>query len=653
MPASSNRRERRLAAKMDKTPWIIRLLNHTGDCETAGVYLDIINTSWRGAQRCSYEYKEGMSWWKLLGTAKLYFAPLHDRFEATVATCWSDETRMLFTTQGKNLLVNITFKGPVTNTLNLILPECILDFSNPEALVQKKSSSIYQTALNSWRRCAMNYSMAQRQELLDTYMQRGQDREWAQILSGLSGQENLEYNICTLAVSEVLTELLHVFRTLAFMDFAHQRGHVLLENNHMFSLSNRALADIESVCTNATSKMSDLPITYRNDGGDNRQILGNFRRFYDVYSAPVNVKNVEFLRSYVQEVPIDLDQVTKDSADHFVYLDAKGNPMREGTHEARAEAKWMLTRTGLHHRYGGFPIFGYYEHEDTAAHWKFLKFDTAPTIYHDLEQANVSGLSVAKWQPLLSTSFELKGRGLRESFPGDEEEVPANVRFYTCSKEMFEALGDNSNINTLDQMNFFIEGFLRMLRRRKAVNGADTCYNTGLVDKEGYFMWLMVPNLMGKFNALQPSVIFAKRGSLYAEHTYRFYRENKYLFMQNNKITVDENSLLHVSDDREHRIPPKLASMSKPQLMDWIRDSVRYSQERMMYNPLYAQPCYSERLDRVCHLIPLYSQHTYNQEHLVGALFVNNNRVATIYTVEMARDHACLFTVPKAEWLPD
>lgn len=655
MPASSNRQERRRAARVHKDPWVLHVMEPSGDRVSAGVYFDIINTQWRGASLCSYTYEEGANWSQLLSSTKLYFAPLHDKFETTVATSWANDTRLLFTLQGKNMLVNVSFrrKEEQAQTLNLIFPECIMDISDVEALVQKKSSSLFQVALNNWRLCVKNYTLEQRQEMYETYLSGGHMKEWAKIVSGLAPQEYLECNICTILLGEVMTPLLQIFRTLAFMDYALQRGHMLMEDHMCFSLSTKAIADVEAVCTNHTSAVSTCPITYHDTLDDEySEIVGNFYKFYNVYTKPVRGRHIEYLRLYAKEPVVDLNEVTEASRGRYFYLDFKGNPMVGVGSEESDAAAWMITATGLHHTTGGFAIFGWYQLATESDSWEFVRFDNAFDIFRQLEQNGVKGLSVAKWQPILKSDFELKGRGLRESID-EEEELPSNVRYYKCSNEMFDSLQEGSNIQTLDQMNFFIEGFLRMLRRRKSENRVDSCYNTGLVNKVGQYMWLCIPNLMGKFDAIQPSLVYLKAASIYSDCPYRFYRDEKYLFLDGKQIKVDENSLLHAAVDRENRIPAKLASMSKPQLMEWVRDSIRYSQQMLLYNPLFAQPCYSERYDRVCHLIPLYSDHTYDREHLAGALFICNGRVATIYTVEMARDHACLFNVPKAVWLPE
>lgn len=652
MPASANRQERRRAAKLNKTPWTLRLLEYSGNKVTAGVYYDIMNTSWRGASKCGYTFEEGMGWHTVLNTSKFYFAPLRDKFEVNVATGWSDQTRMLFTVQGSSMLVNITFKRTETQTLTLHLPNCVLDLSKLEEVISKKSSSLFQLALNSWRTCVREYPLERRKELVQAYIDGGHNEDWAKIMSGLAPQEYLEYNICVVLIGDVLTPLLQVFRTLAFMDYTMQRGGMLLEDHHEFSLSPTAVADIEAVCINHLTPISSCPITYRDVPGDVVRVEGNPYRFYDHYTAPVGARMVEWLRNYIEEPVLDLEAVTEHSKGRYFYLDAKGNPIEGGSHEDRHQASWMLTATGLHKKLGHFPIFGFYKHVGNEAEWEFIAFVIAMDVFRKFDGEHLSGLSIAKWQPVITSTFELKGRGLRGSVE-EEEEIPDKVRYYKCSNEMFETLQPGSNIKTLDQMNYFIEGFIRMLRRRKAESTCGVLYNTGLVNRDGQYMWLSIPNLMGKFDKLQPDLVILQNYSLYSDGAYRFYREPRYLFLGDQKIKVDENSLRHVSKDREYRIPPELASLSKTQLMDWVRDSIRYAQFMLCYNPLFAQPCYSERYDRVCHLIPLYSDHKYDQEHLAGALFIHEGRVATIYTVAMARDHACLFNIPKAVWLPD
>ena len=656
MYASNNRKERRRNARTYKEPWTMVLLPFPGNKVNAGVYYDIMHTQWTGASKCSYVYEDGMTWPELLTSSKFYFAPLSDKFEIKTHTGWSEDTRFLFTVQGKGLMVNISFKDPDGSfTVTLFLKDCILDFTDLESNFQKKSSTLYTFALEFWRKCRMQYTKEQRLGIYDTYVASGHTDGWAKIMTGLAGQENLEYNICASIMNELLMPLLHIFRTLAFMEYGLEKGHKLLESNLQFKMSHEAIVDVEASCTNHRKDVSRVPITYQDiEGADTEcKIEGDIHNFYNVYSEPLRLGYLDFLRLNADCKVINLDEVTETSKNGYFLVDASGNPMKGISYEDQEAAKWMITPTGLRDRRDGFAILGLYQ-QKSARVWKFVRFGVIISICNFIEEQKLEGFNLSAWQPLLNKAFDATSKGLRDVLSKDSErDLPRDVMYYTCSNELFERVKDTSNIKTLDQANYFIEGFLRMLRRRKAEDRSHTCFNTGFIDKEEKYVWLYIPNVMGKFSQIQPEVVNMATADAEFDGKYSFYRSFNELIYPNKQIYVNENSLLHVSGDREFRIPTELASINSVQLIEWVRDSIQHALRMLEYNPMYTQPVYSERFDCICHLIPLYTKGEYNSEHLAGALFIHKGRVRTIYSVDMARDHACLFNVPKAIWLPD
>lgn len=650
MAAPSNRRERRRQAKTEKEVIVFQLLEYAGTAVTAGAYYDIMNTPWRGARKCEYSYGDTYDWHSLVSRTKFYFAPLGDRFQVTMSTDMSEKTRFLFVRQGDNLMLNISFQMEHPRTLNIFLPGCVLDVSRRCELIQKKTSTVYTDSYDSWFRAVKNYTQEQRETLRETYLQQGADEQWAAIMCGFAPKEFLEENICTLLIGDILTQLLEIFRTLAFMDYAQQRGHQLLWGDNHCLLSTKAIADIEAECTNHVSVVSNCKINYRDIEEDNVHVIGNPYHCYNAHGPSIPSRFVNSLAQRMAEHELDLDAITAKSKEHFFYLDKLGNPMVGSGKEALALAYWMLTETGLHDATSGQPFFGVYKRIREKERWEFACFLTPMGFYLSLEESGMKGLSLERWQPLMGADFVLNQAGLR----GIVDKAPSyrETTEWTCAPQMLEDIADNYNIKTLEQMNFFIDGFIRMLRRRKVDAPIHALYCTGLTDKTGRYMWMCIPNIQGPFGKLNPSMVYVP---VYPTDVvrHRFWRKNEYLFMEGTDIKVDEASLLHASGDREYRIPPELANRGRVQLLDWIRDSIHYSKSILLYNPMFAQPCYSIRLDKVCHLIPLYTEHVHDAEHLAGALFVNNGRAATIYTVEMARNHACLFTIPKACWLPD
>lgn len=651
MYASSNRKERRRNAKAYKQPWELKLMSPPGDDATAGAYFDIINTQWRGASKCGYTLDETTTWPSLVDSLKLYFAPLYDKFEVTTYSGWSPNTRFLFTMQGKVLLVNISFVQAQTYTVTLALQDCILDFNNIEGQLQKKSSSLFQLGLSSWKKSNTGYNNEQRRQLYDHCCVQGHSDDWAQIISGLMPMNGLECNICVAIMNELLYPMLQIFRTLAYMDYAVSKGYQLVQADFVFMLTKEAIADIASLCANHRTAISGFPINTDSSFYD-KELLGDRRNFYNVYTPPVRTGFVHWLCKVVLESSLDLDAITTCSREHYFYVDARGNPLKGTGYEEEQAARWLVTGTGLHDSVDNYPMFGFYMREQSGK-WFFICFNTILGISSLIEDSEVDGFSLDTWTPILTKSFVLKGKGLRDELDLEEHDILENVQYYRCSNEFLECLHESSNIKTLDQANFYIDGFIRMLRRRNAKSMANSCFNTGFIDKEEQYVWLCIPNINGKLSAIQPDVVKMPDTPYDVDGDFHFYKNVSDLMYKGTQIYVDENSLTHISDDREFRIPTNLASTSTTQLIEWIRDSIGHALEMLKGNPFYAQPCYSIRLDRICYLIPLYSWHSYNLEHLAGALFVHKGHVKTIYTVDMARDHACLFNIPKAVWLPD
>lgn len=651
MATGHNREARRRMSKIKKEPWDLRLLDWAGASATAGIYYDLMNTNWRGASKCSYEYRKGMTWLHLLYNSKFYFAPVAEKFRCRVRTVWSNDTTMLFTLQGKGLLVNVTYRREDTQTLTLFFPDCVMDLSDPTKLVQRKSSTFYKCASDCARNSHVNYNKQERDDIFATYLASGMTCEWAQIMCGMVSDDVFDHNLCMLLVGDILTELLQVYRTLAFLDYSLQLGHHMMQGGNELAVSPNAIADIESKCSNVASAVSSLKLIYSEDTGTGKHIVGDVSRFYGVWTEPIPKRAIEWLRDCCREDTIDLDSVTEKSKSNFFYLDGHGNPIDMVGVSERREAGWMLAGTGLTYIFSNHAIFGFYQKNDSV--WEFVRFTTLLEVYKEFEQKRFRGLSMEKWQPLLSSKFVLKGRGLRSSLP-DERDLPEEVAYYTCSPEVLSALAPTSNIKTLDQMNFFIDGFIRMLRRRKIDGGLYACYNTGLVGKSGRYIHLLIPNISGPKNDIQPDLVDTSTFDTFTAVPHRPYKGARQLYLpENESITLDENALLHVVSDRNYRIPDELSGFSKSTLMEYVKDSLKYGQSMLTSNPFFAQPCYSVQMDNVCHLLPLYIEHTYDSEHLAGALFIRNGRVATLYSITMAREHACLFNIPKAAWLPD
>lgn len=652
MATKHNRQARRHMSKVKKEPWDLKLLDWSGASATAGVYYDIMNTSWRGAGNCAYEYHTGMTWLHLLYGSKFYFAPVAEKFRCKVRTVWANDTVMLFTLQGKGLLVNVTYKREDTQTVTLFFPNCIMDLSDPPAIVQTKSSTFYQTVKRNIHHMRAECGKQEREDVYAMHVSSGMTPEWARMMCGLVSDDVMEWNLCTLILGDLLTELLQVFRTLAFIDYAEQLGHSMMLGGNMIALSPNAVAVIEAKCASVSSAVSSLKLIYSDeDGACGKEIIGNTAEFFNAHTPPVPKRAIEWLRDCCKEEVLDLDAITEKSRTNFFYIDRMGNPIDMiGVSERRA-AGWMCAATGLTYSYSDHQVFGLYTQAED--HWEFQRFTTLLEVYRGFEREERKGLSMKKWQPLLSSKFILRGRGLRSSLPDDRDALE-DVTFYTCSPDMLDILPDYSNIKTLDQMNFFIDGFIRMLRRRKVDSGLYACYNTGLVGKNGRYIHLLIPNIAGPKNDIQPDLVDITMFDTFTSEPQRPYKYVKQLYLPAEEIvTLDEKALLHVVSARDYRIPEELSEYNKAELMEWVGDSLRYGMSMLNANPFFAQPCYSVQMDTVCHLLPLYTEHVYDASHLAGALFIRNRRVATLYSISMARDHACLFTVPKAVWLPD
>lgn len=651
MATTNNRRARRAAKKEKGVVPVVRLMPYPGNSVTAGTWLDIINTSWRNADKCSYECKGEPSWIKFLGTLKIYFAPITPKFKVVEWTAWDDNTEFLFTLQSTTLLLNITFRREEgTLTLCYRLPSCVFDFANMEDMLVKKSSSFFQLMYDSWRTSVTKYTQEQKFEVRDTYLSWGHDKDYADVMSGLFPQTDIELNIVSILTSSIVTPLLRIFKTLAFLDYSQQRNAPIMQSGDELCVSANAMADIEAVCTNHTRDFSNIPITYKDGPDGDSTVVGDYKKFYKAHGEGITPRDLAILRTNVAEKDLNLDTITDNSRKKFVVLDACGNPMIKGGMEEYDSGSWLVTDTGLHMSFANYRVYGFHKKEGNE--YRFVKFAALPEILGDLEK-DVQGVNRSRWAAMLDPKFELKGCGLRGSIP-EEEDLPTDVTYYSCSNEFLEILPEDSNIQNLDQANFFIEGFLRMLRRKKAPNKVDYCYCTGLTGKDGGLIYFHVPNLYDELSKIKPCLLSTTRlvNATDESRVYRFFRDPKYLRLENSEIKVDENALVHMAEEREYRVPAELARESRPQLMEWIRDSLRYAKLMMEFNPYFAQPCYSERLDKVCFLLPLYSRGMHDREHLAAAMFINNGRAATIYSVDMARDHACLFPFSKAVWLP-
>lgn len=650
MSTISNRRARRAAQKDKHEPLRVMLMPYPGNTVTAGTWLDILNTSWRGADKCTCPCDRDMNWLGLLHGLKLYFAPITTKFKVVEWTAWDDNTEFLFTSQGSVLLLNIVFRrDDGTFTLCYRLPGCVFDFGDVSGMLVKQSSSFFSLVYGSWKMSVTRYTQVQKVEMRDTYLSSGHDKDYADIMSGLYPQTDIEANVAGVLATYIITPLLRIFKTLAFMDYSRQRGLEIMQTGSELFLSSKAIADIEAICVNHSRSFSNIPVMYKDGEDGDSTVVGNCRSFYKVHGEGVTSKDIALLRTAVVEESLDLDAITENSRDKFVVLDKCGNPLLNGGVEEYESGSWLITATGLHTSSTNSPIYGF--HVNDGSEYRFVKFAVLLDILSTVEK-EVEGIDKSRWAPILDSKFELMGRGLRSSID-IEEDIPACVRYYSCSNEFLSALPENSNIQNLDQANFFIEGFLRMLRRKKVPGDTSYTYCTGMVSKDGGFICFRIPNLYDNLSNVKPHLFVSHRlpDTSGAADDYKFFRDPRYLRLENADIKIDGHAFVHMLEEREYRVPVEVERESRPQLMEWIRDSLRFAKAILEYNPYFAQPCYSERLDKICFLLPLYSDGKHDAEHLIAAMFVNRGRVATIYSKDMARDHACLFPFPKAIWL--
>lgn len=652
LPASPNRRMRRAMGKVKRDPFTIRLLNWSGDTATAGVFYDIMNTGWRGASKCSYVYEIGDTFFDVLNKTKLYFAPILDKLQFNCRSHWAAETRLLFTMQTGGWLVNITYKRENPKTVTLFLPGYVMDVSKLASHVQRKSSTFFQDLNRTAYMCKTSYSPEKKADSYEEYIAQGMSDRWAAVLSGKNDLSDIEGELCFLLIEELMTEFLQIFRTLAFIDYSVQMGNDIYMNDVEIALLPSTLADIESRCAACTSDVSSVPINACSDDMPSKNIIGESTKITDYFKGPAASTAISWLQKNCLEDTIDLDSINEKGQESYFFLDKNGNPMELASATEFRISSWMVAATGLTSRRNRCGIFALYSKLVPGDCWVFERFATMFGIYSIFEEKHSKNLSIQKWQPLLSPKFVLRGVGLRSTLNPDMD-IMEEVCFYHCSPAILEQLGDSSNIKTLDQMNFFLDGFIRMCRRRKVDCGVRGVYNTGLVDKTGRYVYLAIPNISGPRLDIQPSLLDIRASdSRLLEPIVPFNKASDLMYKQSN-IELDEQALLHIVFQRDYRIPDKLLNFSKEAFIECVRDSIRHAQAMFQVNPVFAQPCYSVQLDKVCYLIPLYTAAVYDEEHLAGALFIRNGRVATLYTVEMARDHACMFSIPKAVWLPD
>lgn len=627
--------------KSNKVTPILTLIPYPGKC-TMSYYTNIISTNWRGAAKCALPEKAD-SWGDVVWSTTFYFPPVVPRFKFCGTSEWADELVYTGRFDGPHLVLNVTYvRDTAPMTLNMVFRNGLMRLDHPEDFLQEKTSTFYQQVLCAARRAQVN-SKEERAQIRDIYEAQNLSVSWIEVLCGGAGSFTTA-RVRRLCVSTVFRDLLDLFKTLSTIDYAEQMGlsHYVIGFPEYAVFKNELYA-VEAECSRVKNPYSDIKL----QGGGSPNYFGDVSNFFDFGSRCLGRMGAAQLAYQANpDEDINLDEVDANARRCYFYIAPDGSPIMGVDYADATAARWMLRATGIpSKKSNGAEICALYERVEGS--WVFRVFSPIADIVRVIRE-HVPEMSTTFWADKMVPSYRHITAGFPVERP-DSSEVDALsfVPSYTCSKEFLELQPPTSNVATLEDANTFLDTFIRMLRRRRVENDWDTMYNTGVLSTTGYYIWVMVPNLHGPRRDIQPSIV---PGVTHMDDLLLPFQDRRFLLLLPD-FDLDLRSFTHGLEERGYRLPKEAQDFPVAQLTSFVKNSVDYAKHMLAVNPMFAQPMWSESDDKIYHFIPLYESGNYTKDGLLGALLVKRGRVATLYSLDMARRFARFFQCPVAAWL--
>lgn len=618
---------------------------------TVSEYIGIINTDWRYASRCSFSSDMPNDWNEALQGATVYFPAVFPYFSFDSSSSFASEVKWIGRVDGKHLALTATYymDEDTKYTLSLFFKDSICNMSKLVDCIQDKSSSVIDIYLHVATEHRKN--PAKRDFYYEQSINAGMSPRLAAFTSGSIPVDRQRAVLKQLLAGDAIMDLYNIFQVLSFADYFCQLHDVRLDaNSTSFGIPDNNVKEVLARCTSKPLPFGNFKIEYSEV--EQLELSGSVSSFYTVHGKARGYVSVHNLSIATGLTTFDLNAITAKSAESYFYLDKYGNPIKGVTAEDFVKADYIIADTGLKAKVNNADLFGIFNRESETGErpFRLFGFMCLVDLLHLLIQRGVT-VDNKFWGKYCSVDFHINGKGFHyeEQVPEDVAEI---VTFYKCSNEFLERVKDTTNIKTLSQANFFIDGFIRMCRRRRLENNSvASIYNTGLMDSKGNFVWLQISNLYDEYYQIQPALL---SGIQLTDDPILPYADAKYLRLRNyNDIELDMKGLEHILSERSFRCPKRIEGMPAEVLLPAIQMSLAYAKQVLKVDPYFAQPAYSVTTDKIHHILPLYLGTPYVKENLGGALYIMYGRVATLYSLEMAREYATEFSISMPRWLAE